>query len=105
VSETVDSALKDRLRAVVDRQPVTEAELRSLAEQGQAVSLILGARLESSKQRLAQLTSDPESSLADVAGAFRQVNELGPDLDELEELLAGLDARAREVRASWLAQR
>ena len=46
VAATLDSALKERLRAVLDRQPVTEAELRKLAEEGRACALILGAQLE-----------------------------------------------------------
>ena len=31
------------------------------------------------------------------------MNELRPGLAELDELLADLEARAREFRASWLA--
>jgi hypothetical protein len=103
VTETLDSALKERLRAVLGRQPVTEAELRKLSEEGHACALILGAQLERSEQRLAELASDPNSSLADIADAFRSVNELGPDLEELREMLDELPRRAREVRAAWLS--
>jgi uncharacterized coiled-coil DUF342 family protein len=101
--ETLDSALKERLRAVLDRQPVTEAELRKLSEEGRACALILGAQLERSEQTLAELASDPTSPLAEIAAAFRRVNELRPDLDELHALLAELQVRAREFRASWLS--
>jgi hypothetical protein len=102
-TETLDSALKERLRAVLDRQPVTESELRRLAEEGRACTLILGAQLARSERRLAEVTGDPSSPLADIAAAFREVNVLRPDLEELEELLGELERRAREFRASWLS--
>jgi hypothetical protein len=104
VAETLDSALKERLRAVLGRQPVTEMELRKLSEEGGACALILGAQLQRSEQVFAELASDPASSLSDIAEAFRRVNELRPGLDELRELLEALDGRAREVRASWLSK-
>jgi chromosome segregation ATPase len=99
---TLDSALKEQLRAVVDRQPVTEAELRKLFEEGQACALILGAQLERNEQRLEHLAADPASSLADIAAALQTVNELRPDLEELHALLAELQGRAREFRARWV---
>jgi chromosome segregation ATPase len=101
--ESLDSALKERVRAVVDRQPVTEAELRTLAEEGRACLLILNAQLVRNEQRLAELSSDPSSSLAEMAVALRNVNELRPDVEELETLLAELQERAREYRATWLS--
>lgn len=103
MGETLDSALKDRLRAVADRQPVTEGELRKLAEEGRACALILGAQLERSERRLEELASDPTSSLAELADELRAVNALRPDLAELHELLAELGGRAREFRAGWLS--
>jgi hypothetical protein len=102
VPETLDSALKERLRSVLDRQPVTEAELRKLSEEGRACTLILRAQLERSERRLAELAADPTSSLADIAAALRQVQVLRPDLGELQAMLAQLQRRAREFRASWL---
>ena len=102
MAQTLDSALKERLRRVLDRQPVTEAELRKLAEEGAACELILGAQLERSEQRLAELESDPTSSLADISATFRQLNDLRPDLEELRTLLADLEERAREFRSAWL---
>ena len=81
---------------------MTEAELRKLAEEGRACELILGGQLQRSEQRLEALSSDPNSSLAEIADALREVNELRPDLDELEALLGDLQARAREFRARWV---
>jgi hypothetical protein len=103
VAEALDFATKERLRAVLAGRPVTEAELRKLAEEGRAWTLILGGRLEQDQRRLAELASDPASSLTEYASVLRRVNELRPDLDELKALLADLQARAREFRASWLA--
>jgi sirohydrochlorin ferrochelatase len=102
MAPTLDSALKERLRSVLDDQPVTEAELRKLAEDGAACALILGAQLERSERRLAELGSDPASSLAEIAATFRVVNELRPDLEELHALLAELQGRARAFRAAWV---
>lgn len=103
MAETLDSALKRRLRAVVDRQPATEAELRKLAEEGRACRLIMAGELRRNEERLVALGSDPTCSLAEVAACLRRVNELRPGLAELDELLAELEGRARESRASWLA--
>ena len=103
MAETLDSELKERVRAVLGRRPVTEAQLRRLSEEGHACALILGARLEHSEQRLAELTADPTSSLSQIATAFQEVNEVRPQLDELNSLLEGLQSRAREVRSAWLA--
>jgi chromosome segregation ATPase len=98
----LDSVLKERLRAVVDGQRVTEAELRKLMEEGGAWVRILRGQLKRSEQTLAELAADPASSLAEVADAFRRVNELQPDFDELQALLRALEERAREFRAAWL---
>jgi hypothetical protein len=103
VPESLDAALKERLMAVLDRQPVTEAELRKLAEEGDACARILGAQLERDEQRLGELSADPSSSLSEIAATLRAVNELRPDVEELETLLAGLEGRARELRGSWLS--
>ena len=105
MSETLDSALKDRVRAVLAAQPVTEAELRKLSEEGRACELILSAQLERAERALAQLSADPASSLGDIAATLRDVNELRPDLEELQSLLGELEERARAFRASWLSAR
>jgi chromosome segregation ATPase len=98
----LDSALKERVRAVLDRRGVTEAELRKLFDEGGACVRILNAEVEDAEQRLAELTADPDSSLADIAGVYRRLNEVRPDLDELRSLLRQLEARARQVRADWV---
>jgi hypothetical protein len=103
VAETLDSALKERLRSVLGGRPVTEAELRKLTEEGRACELILSGQLARDERRLDQLAGDPASSLAEIAARLTHVNELRPDLDELQSMLAELDARAREFRASWLS--
>ena len=103
MTETLDSALKERLRAVLGREPVTEAELRKLAEEGHACALILRGQLERSERLFTELASDSSSSLAEIAAARRRVNELRPDLEELSLLLEGLEGRAREVRAAWVS--
>ena len=103
MTETLDSALKARLRAVLDGHPPTEMELRRLFEETRACALILDGQLEKAERKLSELAADPESSIADLAATFRRANELRPDRDELNELLAELDARAREFRTSWLS--
>lgn len=105
MSEALDAALKNRLRAVLGDRAVTEATLRKLTEEGAACASILDARLARLEHRLGELSADPESSLADIATIMRAVNELRPDLDELHSLLDDLDAHARELRSSWLAAR
>ena len=77
--------------------------MRKLSEEGRACTLILGAQLARSERRLAKVTADASSPLAEIAAAFREVNELRPDLEELEALLGELEGRAREFRASWLS--
>jgi predicted short-subunit dehydrogenase-like oxidoreductase (DUF2520 family) len=105
MADTLDSALKEQVRAVLGRRPVTEAELRKLSEEGHACALILHAQLDRSEQRLAELTADPTSSLSEIAAAFREVNALRPQVRELDALLGGLQNHAREVRAGWLSTR
>jgi chromosome segregation ATPase len=99
----LDVRLKERLRAVLDRAPVTEAELRRLSEEGTAIAKLMGARLERSEQALVELESDPSSSLTEIAATLREVNELRPSLIELQTMLADLNSRAREFRKSWVS--
>jgi chromosome segregation ATPase len=103
VSEPLDAALKAQVRAVLESRSVTESVLRKLSEEGSACALILEARLERSERRLAELSSDPASSFAEIAAEARAINEVRPDLEELRELLADLDAHARRLRATWLS--
>jgi hypothetical protein len=84
LDQPLDAALKSRLRAVLAGRSVTEAELRKLFEEGRACSLILSGELEHTEQRLADLSLDAASSMADLAAAVRRANELRPDLDELQ---------------------
>ena len=103
MTESIDVALKARLRAVLGSRSATEASLRKLIEEGAACALILDARLARSERRLAELSSDPASSLAEIAAEARAINELRLDLAELHGLLDALDVHARQLRASWLA--
>ena len=103
MAETLDAALKRRLRAVLEWQPVTEAELRKLSEEAEAGARILNGQLERAEQRLSELSADATSSLAEIAAAVRRVNEVRPELDELQSLLTALQARARAARAAWLS--
>jgi len=105
MAEPIDASFKARVRDVIDGRPVTEAELRRLFEEGRACALILDGQLANSERTLAELTSDPESSLADVATDLRRVNELGPELAEVEDLLAELEEHARKFRTSWVSAR
>ena len=100
----LDTALRERLREVLanPKRRVTEADLRKLAEEGRAYTLILRAELGRLEQRLAEVDSDPAIPLTTAAGAFRRVHEFRAHMDELEGLLAALQARAREVRTAWL---
>jgi predicted nuclease with TOPRIM domain len=101
----LDSDLKERLRDVLERHPVTEAELRKVLDEGRVCALLVRGRLERGEQRLSKLTADPESPLAELASALREVNDLRPRLAELESTLAELRERAPEFRRSWLAGR
>ena len=103
MATTLDSELKEHLRAVLADQRVTEAELRKLAEEGRACALILSAQLSRREQELSSLSADPASSLSAIAAALRDVNQLRPDLDELEALLVELDERARAFRLAWVS--
>ena len=101
---TLDTVLKERLRAVLDHRPTTEADLRRLFEEGRACELILSGLIARSEKRLSELAADPESSLAEAAVALQEANELRLDLGELQALLGDVTERAREVRASWLTE-
>jgi hypothetical protein len=100
--ETPDIALLERLREVLANQPVTETELRGLIEQADGLVRTLGAHMAGSERRLTELTADPDSSLAEIATELHRVDGLRPRLDEARALLRDLEARARELRTSWL---
>jgi hypothetical protein len=81
---------------------VTETELRGLIEQADGLVRTLGAHMAGSERRLNELTSDPDSSLKEIASELHRVDSLRPRLEEARSLLAALETRAREVRTSWL---
>lgn len=99
----LDTDLRKQLRHVLEepRPPVTEAELRKLTDEGRACKMILGGELERLERRLGKVDSDPNSSLVEVADAFRRAHELRTHVEELDALMAALDTRAREARSSW----
>ena len=102
----LDAVLRERLRDVLREppRPLTEAELRSLLEEGRACMLILSGELDRLERRLAQLDGDPHASFSALTDAFRRVNEFRAHVEELRELLSALESRAREVRAAWQRQ-
>jgi chromosome segregation ATPase len=102
----LDAVLRERLRDVLQEppRPVTEAELRSLLEEGRACMLILSAELDRLERRLAELDGDPQASFSSITDAFRRVSEFRTHVEELRELLSALESRAREVRAAWQRQ-
>ena len=98
----LDFALIRRLREVRDRRPATEAELRALTEQAEAWARTVSGQIEASERRIRRLTSNPASSLAQIAGELRRVEKLRPQLNEVHALLNDLENRARELRTEWL---
>ena len=99
----LDFALIQRLREVRERTtPATEGELRVLSEQADAWARTVGAQIRSSERRIARLTSNPSSSLAQIAAELRRVETLRPQLREVQSLVADLENRARELRTQWL---
>lgn len=105
IDRGLDSDLKERLREVLERRPVTEAELRKVLDEGRVCASLVRGRLERGEQRLSELVADQETPLADLASALRVVNDLRPRLTELEATLAELQERAPEYRRSWLTGR
>ena len=91
-----------RLRGIAAGAKVTEAELRAVAEQADALARSLSTQLEASEQRLGDLADDPHSSLIEAATELRRVERLRPGLADVRALLAELERRAREQRTEWL---
>jgi chromosome segregation ATPase len=100
--EPLDFALIKRLREVLDDRPATESELRTLKEQAEAWALTVSGQIESSERRIRRLNQNPASSLAQLASELRRVEQLRPQLNEVRDLLANLEQRARQVRTAWL---
>jgi uncharacterized membrane protein YccC len=101
-ADRLDLALTKRLREIVAGDPTTESELRALADQAGGWERAVTAQLRAADERLGQLNGDPASRLAEMAGEIRRVETLTRELDEARSLLAGLEARTRELRTSWL---
>jgi hypothetical protein len=102
----LDAVLRGRLREVLREPPppVTEAELRSLLEEGRACMLILSGELNRLEGRLAQLDGDPQASFSAITDALRRVNQFRAHVEELSALLIALETHAHEVRSSWRRQ-
>jgi chromosome segregation ATPase len=100
--EPLDFALITRLREVLDDRPATESELRTLKEQAEAWARTVSGQIESSERRIRRLNQSPASSLAQIASELRRVEQLRPQLNEVRDLLAELEERARQVRTAWL---
>jgi GAF domain-containing protein len=104
VSELPDE-LMARLRRIVAGARVTEAELRTVAEQADGLARSLKAQLDASERRLGELADDPDSSIAEAATELRRVERIRPDLVQIRNLLGVLERRAREHRTEWLLHR
>jgi len=100
----LDDALTERLARVVAGADPTEAELRTLAEGGQALARTLEASIRSSEARLTVLSEDPESAVSELAAELRRVELLRVELDDLRADLTVLDRRARALRGKWLGR-
>jgi chromosome segregation ATPase len=100
--EPLDFALIKRLHEVLDQRPATETELRTLKEQAEAWERTVNGQLQASERRIRRLNSNPASSLAQIAGELRRVENLRPQLNEVRSLLSDLENRARELRTEWL---
>ena len=100
----LDDALSERLARVVAGAEPTEAELRTLAEGGQALARTLEASIRSSETRLTALSADPASAVSELAAELRRVELLRVELDDLRADLAVLDRRARALRGKWLGR-
>ena len=100
--EPLDFALIRRLREVLDDRPATESELRALSEQADAWARAISAQIASSERRIQRLNQNPASSLAQLASELRRVEQLRPQLSEVQSLLDELEKRARQVRTAWL---
>jgi hypothetical protein len=102
LARRLDSALTAHLREVVAGASVTETELRELIDQADGWARALEARVDAGERKLAKLTADPGGPIVEIADELRRVERLRPELAEVRALLADLETRARELRASWL---
>lgn len=104
LDDTLDLTLTRRLREVIAGAASTEAELRILAEQGEALARALDASIRTSESRLGALASEPGAELAEMASELRRVERFRTELAEVEAALLAFDERARTLRGKWLGQ-
>ena len=102
VAKTPNVALLSRLRDVLADEPVTESELRTLAEQTDGWVRALRGQVNATERRLDELADDPDTPLTELAAELRRVDALLPALAEAQALLAALEARARTLRSTWV---
>ena len=102
MADTPDTDLTARLREVLNNEPATEAELRTLGEHADAWARALEAQIQGSERRLDELAGAADTSLTDIAAELRRVEALRPALEDMRSLLSELETRARELRTAWL---
>jgi hypothetical protein len=102
LAERLSSTLSARLRETIARDSLTETELRELSDQAEHWVRALRAELRASERRLRRLTDDETAGLAEIAQELRLFESLRPQLGEVEDLVAELDAAARRTRTALL---
>ncbi|MFL5959865.1 MAG: hypothetical protein ACJ75G_06345 [Gaiellaceae bacterium] len=100
--EKLELELASRLRQVVGGQPVSETELRLLADEAGGWTRVTEAQLGAAEERLARMNADPTSPLSELAAEVRRVEALSHELGEARRLVEGLERRTRELRTAWL---
>ena len=91
------------IQEVLADRPSTEAELRALRAQADGWARVLKGRVSAGERRLREMTADPASSLAEIAGELRHVDPLRRQLVETRVLIDRLDERARDLRSGWVS--
>jgi chromosome segregation ATPase len=87
---------------VLASERVTETELRELIDRVGGLVRALHAQVTGSERRLSSLAADAEAPLTEMASELHRIETLRPQLDEARTLATELEARARELRTSWL---
>jgi chromosome segregation ATPase len=96
------STLTARLREILASGSVTESELRELSDEADGWARSLEAQILAGERKLNRLTASPASAIGDIADELRRVERLRPQLEEVRQLMAELETRARELRTAWL---